>query len=32
MKAVAEMKTADFDSFLIGMRAMTDRAQPGEAP
>ena len=26
MKAVAEMKTADFDSFLIGMRAMTDQA------
>ena len=32
MKAVAEMKTSDFDSFLIGMRAMTDRAQAGDAP
>jgi short-subunit dehydrogenase len=31
MKAVAEMKTSDFDSFLVGMRAMTERAQPGEA-
>jgi len=31
MKAVAEMKTSDFDSFLIGMRAMTDRAQAGDA-
>jgi short-subunit dehydrogenase len=30
MKAVAEMKTADFDSFLIGMRAMTDRAPAGD--
>jgi short-subunit dehydrogenase len=26
MKAVIEMKTSDFDSFLIGMRAMTERA------
>jgi short-subunit dehydrogenase len=26
MKAVIEMKTADFDSFMIGMRAMTDQA------
>jgi short-subunit dehydrogenase len=32
MKAVAEMKTSDFDSFLVGMRALTERAQPGEAP
>jgi short-subunit dehydrogenase len=26
MKAVIEMKTADFDSFMLGMRAMTDQA------
>src|SRR5580698_1404720 len=26
MKAVIEMKTADFDSFMLGMRAMTDEA------
>jgi short-subunit dehydrogenase len=26
MKAVIEMKTTDFDSFMIGMRAMTDKA------
>jgi short-subunit dehydrogenase len=26
MKAVIEMKTSDFDSFMIGMRAMTDQA------
>jgi short-subunit dehydrogenase len=26
MKAIIEMKTSDFDSFLIGMRAMTDNA------
>jgi short-subunit dehydrogenase len=28
MKAVIEMKTSDFDSFMIGMRAMTDKARP----
>jgi short-subunit dehydrogenase len=28
MKAVIEMKTTDFDSFIIGMRAMTDKAPP----
>ena len=28
MKAVIEMKTTDFDSFMIGMRAMTDKAPP----
>jgi short-subunit dehydrogenase len=28
MKAVIEMKTTDFDSFMIGMRAMTDKALP----
>jgi short-subunit dehydrogenase len=27
MKAIIEMKTSDFDSFLIGMRAMTDNAK-----
>ncbi len=27
MKAVIEMKTSDFDSFLVGMRAMTDQAK-----
>jgi len=27
MKAVIEMKTSDFDSFLVGMRAMTEQAQ-----
>jgi hypothetical protein len=26
MKGVIEMKTADFDSFMVGMRAMTDEA------
>jgi short-subunit dehydrogenase len=26
MKAVIEMKTSDFDSFMLGMRAMTDQA------
>jgi short-subunit dehydrogenase len=26
MKAIIEMKTTDFDSFMIGMRAMTDQA------
>jgi short-subunit dehydrogenase len=26
MKAVIEMKTSDFDSFMLGMRAMTDAA------
>jgi short-subunit dehydrogenase len=28
MKAVVEMKTAHIDSFMIGMRAMTDKALP----
>jgi short-subunit dehydrogenase len=28
MKAVIEMKTSDFDSFMVGMRAMTDKAAP----
>ena len=32
MKAVIEMKTTDFDSFMIGMRAMTDKAHPEGAP
>jgi short-subunit dehydrogenase len=32
MKAVIEMKTTDFDSFMIGMRAMTDKALPEGAP
>jgi short-subunit dehydrogenase len=32
MKAVIEMKTSDFDSFLIGMRAMTDQAKAESAP
>jgi short-subunit dehydrogenase len=27
MKAVIEMKTSDFDSFLVGMRTMTEQAQ-----
>jgi short-subunit dehydrogenase len=31
MKAVIEMKTADFDSFMIGMRAMTDQAAARDA-
>jgi hypothetical protein len=26
MKAIIEMKTSDFDTFLVGMRAMTDNA------
>ena len=26
MKAIIEMKTSDFDSFMIGMRAMTEKA------
>ena len=30
MKAVIEMKTADFDSFMLGMRAMTDQAAARE--
>lgn len=32
MKAVIEMKTTDFDSFMIGMRAMTDKAPPEGGP
>ena len=32
MKAVIEMKTTDFDSFMIGMRAMTDKAHPQGGP
>jgi short-subunit dehydrogenase len=27
MKAVIEMKTADFDGFMVGMRAMTDKRE-----
>ena len=30
MKAIIEMKTSDFDTFMIGMRAMTDQAQQGD--
>jgi short-subunit dehydrogenase len=30
MKAVIEMKTSDFDSFLIGMRALTDNASSSD--
>jgi short-subunit dehydrogenase len=30
MKAVIEMKTADFDSFMVGMRAMVDQARADE--
>jgi short-subunit dehydrogenase len=30
MKAIIEMKTSDFDSFMIGMRAMTDNALSDE--
>ncbi len=30
MKAIVEMKTSDFDSFMIGMRAMTDHAVDDE--
>ena len=30
MKAVIEMKTADIDGFMIGMRAMTDQASRRE--
>jgi short-subunit dehydrogenase len=30
MKAIIEMKTSDFDSFMIGMRAMTDNAPTGD--
>jgi short-subunit dehydrogenase len=29
MKAVVEMKTSDFDSFVIGMRALTDQVPSG---
>jgi short-subunit dehydrogenase len=32
MKAVIEMKTSDFDSFLIGMRAMIDQATARNDP
>jgi short-subunit dehydrogenase len=32
MKAVIEMKTSDFDSFMLGMRAMTDQAAARDAP
>lgn len=32
MKAVIEMKTSDFDAFLVGMRAMTDQAAAKGAP
>ncbi|HWE66415.1 MAG TPA: SDR family NAD(P)-dependent oxidoreductase [Acidimicrobiales bacterium] len=31
MKAVIEMKTQDFDSFMIGMRTMTDQAPDRDA-
>jgi short-subunit dehydrogenase len=31
MKAVIEMKTSDFDSFMLGMRAMTDQAATRDA-
>jgi short-subunit dehydrogenase len=31
MKAVIEMKTSDFDSFMLGMRAMTDQAAAKDA-
>jgi short-subunit dehydrogenase len=30
MKAVIEMKTADIDTFMIGMRAISDQARPGD--
>jgi short-subunit dehydrogenase len=30
MKAVIEMKTSDFDTFMLGMRAMTDAAAARE--
>jgi hypothetical protein len=28
MKAVVEMKTTDIDTFMIGMRAMSDQSRP----
>jgi short-subunit dehydrogenase len=31
MKAVIEMKTSDFDTFMLGMRAMTDQAAARDA-
>ncbi len=31
MKAIIEMKTSDFDSFMIGMRAMTDKSADDDA-
>jgi short-subunit dehydrogenase len=31
MKGVIEMKTADFDTFMVGMRAMTDEAAARDA-
>jgi len=32
MRAIIEMKTSDFDTFMVGMRAMIDQAHQGDRP